>query len=229
MTEDQKLDKITEDFFSSLEKKQLRNQSRMARGGKFAGKTAYAGGKKFFHGVESMGNFARDKFNPALNKAMSPVAKMANSRFVPGFATLASTGFGLYSGISNYDPTKHESRVHEGFKNVVADEGFAVIATQAAFGIHPLLGLGVIASEIAGVGASTYAREAMNSAGLQYDQVRHGTRAPIQQNENTMRATTQNLNLLGQAGYGSNEIINPQSFGARKRGLLGSEAMLMHN
>jgi hypothetical protein len=196
--------------------------------GKYAGKKSLSAGSAAFKMAETAGRGVVRSSN-FLSKATSPFSSMATSKYVPGVMTLASPFFGTYSSITNYDPEQHESRGMEVAKSLLSADVVGGVLSSAAFEINPLLGIGVSALEFSGRGISSLVETAVDTAGLKYEQSRYGNRAPIRQNENTMRATNQTMSLLGQAGFGGNEVINPQSFAARKRGLLGSEAMLMHN
>lgn len=200
---------------------------RLRRYGGYAAKGVAAGFRGSLRAGEAANSFL-NKVNPILNKATMPASKFVNSRFSPGLMTMAAVGFSGYSAMASYDPRIHDSRASEVAKNVIANDMVALGSSALAFKISPLAGAALMGAELMGVGPSQLVRQGMDSLGRKFDKERFGGTI-IQQNENTMRATSQNLSLLGQAGYGGNEIINPQSFAARKRGLLGSEAMLMHN
>jgi hypothetical protein len=191
------------------------------------GKGAYAFGKQ----AHSLQN----KVNPLINKAARGFNKAAGLKS-GGFggamlaADMAITG---YSVDATYDPTVHDSRLSE-FGKTFLSSNLVELGLTAAVGmlgggaIGGAIAVGSMALSAAGFGPGEFIKTKMDTMGREFDNERYG-RGPTKQNEQTNRATNQNMSLLGQAGFGGNEVINPQSFAARQRGLLGSEAMLMHN
>ena len=177
---------------------------------------------------------------PAINRGANAFNKFANIPKIGGAMMAADLLLTGYHADATYDPTVHDNRINEFGKNFIANNvaEFGVAGTlglASKFFKSPALaavGMGVgvasMALSMSGFGPGEFIKRKMDTMGREFDNEKYG-RGPIRQNEQTLRATSQNMQLLGQAGFGGNEVINPQSFAARKRGLLGSEAMLMHN
>lgn len=185
----------------------------------------------------------QQKTHPLVRKGAGAFDKFANVKYIGGPLMAADFLLTGYMTDATYDPTTHDNRVNEFGKNFIAHNLVEAAGLGVAGGIGmaakkfkspklAAIGMGIgaasMALSLAGFGPGEFVKRKMDTMGREFDNERYG-RGPIKQNEQTLRATSQNMSLLGQAGFGGNEVINPQSFAARQRGLLGSEAMLMHN
>lgn len=198
-----------------------------ARGAVGAGRGAHLLGK----GVHEVAQ----KTKPFVNTMASGFNRMAGAKAfgIGGALTMVDMAVTGFMTDATYDPTVHDNRINEFGKTMLAEMGtelpIGLMATALGGGPAGIaVALGTTALSMAGLGPGHFLKTKMDTMGREFDNERYG-KGPIQQNQQTLRATSQNMQLLGQAGFGGNEVINPQSFAARQRGLLGSEAMLMHN
>lgn len=180
------------------------------------------------------------RVNPLVKAGAGAFDKFANMKYVGGAMMAADVLMTGFIADATYDPTVHDNRVNEFGKHFLANNAVELgvagtLGLASKFIKSPKLamaGMGVgvasMALSMSGFGPGEFIKTKMDTMGREFDNERYG-KSPIKQNEQTLRATNQNMSLLGQAGFGGNEVINPQSFAARQRGLLGSEAMLMHN
>lgn len=167
---------------------------------------AYRGSKWYLQ----VGNkFDRAHITPRINAGMQKFGGL--SKAVPtGFNELGLTaGLSVFMAQQSFDPTQHDSRLTHIGKNFVASS-----VDSAAFMVNPLLGLGIMAANFAGMPTpGDVAMHAMDAVSRSLDFNKYG-RKTVAQNERTMRATSANMALIGQGG---------------NHAVLGNEAMIMHN
>lgn len=133
-------------------------------------------------------------------------------------------GYGVMGGIAaamTYDPTKRTVMSHaaqEGLKTAtdVAFDSVLLGGLSLAGGFGMGLGMATIMGlGFSGLSPGETMGKIMRGAGEEYKKKIMREKTPIKQNERTMKATRQALNLLGQTG--------------RQHSMLGSEAEYMHN
>lgn len=147
------------------------------------------------------------------------VGKVAFS--VPGGAML----FGGAAAVMSHDPTKNTFASHmsqEGLK-VGADAAFetalfGTVGRLGAWGMGAAL-VGSVGMYMTGTNPGEVVGHYLNKAGQAYRKDMGMGPTPITQNKRTMRATQRGLNLLSQS----------RGPGVQGHGMLGSEAMYMHN
>lgn len=175
-------------------------------GAKYGAQQSYSAAK-WYAGVGNQ--FDRAVLTPAVRKGMGKFGGIAKA-MPSGFNELALTaGLSVFMANQTYDVTKHDSKlVHIG-KNFAASS-----FDSLAFGINPLLGVGLMAANFMGLPTpGDGVMHVMDAIGKSADFNKYG-RKTVSQNERTMRATSSNLALLGQGGSHT---------------ALGNEAMIMHN
>lgn len=164
-------------------------------------------------------------------KAMNKLDEMR----IPGadVMTMAALVGGMTARMDSYhdSPQDHSSRMHAAL-GAVSTEAFDTMLLGAAATMGPVgllaAGLSSVAGENTGVGIPQMVERSLGSMADQLESDQYGKKT-VSQNERTMRAASEQMSLITQTGFAGNELINPQSFSARRRGLLGNEAMLMHN
>ena len=130
----------------------------------------------------------------------------------------------------NDNPQDHSSRLHAAL-GAISQEGLDTFLMMGMTSGPLGASLALLSSsfgDISGVGANAMLERGLGKMTDQMESDQYGKRR-VSQNEQTARATSDQMSLILQTGYAGNEMINPQSFSARRRGLLGNEAMLMHN
>jgi hypothetical protein len=147
--------------------------------------------------------------------------------------TMFATTSGMMQRVDAYqdNPNDHSSRAHAAL-GAITQEGLDTALMMGASSLGPIgAGLALLTSsvgDISGVGANAMLERGIGKMADQLQSDQYGKKR-ISQNEETMRAASDQMSLITQTGFAGNELINPQSFSARRRGLLGNEAMLMHN
>lgn len=158
----------------------------------------------------NVGNkFDRAVVTPAVNRSLQKMGGM--SRMMPsGMNELALTGgLAVFMAQQAFDPLKDDSRLTNIGKHFAASS-----IDSAAFALNPVLGLGLMAANFAGLPTpGDVIMHGIGAVSKTLDFNKYGRRT-VAQNERTMRATSSNLALLGQAGSHTT---------------LGNEAMIMHN
>lgn len=147
--------------------------------------------------------------------------------------TMFSVSQGMQTRANSYqdNPQDHSSRLHAAL-GAISQEGLDTFLMMGVSTLGPAGAmLGLLTSSVgdmSGVGANQILERSLGKIADQLESDQYGKRR-VSQNERTARATSDQMSLILQSGYAGNELINPQSFSARRRGLLGNEAMLMHN